>query len=91
MTRPRILLLGAGGHGKAIADLLLADGGFEIAGFVDSAPKASQVLGLPMLGDESLLAALAGQGIAVDTGKRLRLLPHRHGTDGFFAAVLERA
>lgn len=65
MTRPRILLLGAGGHGKAIADLLLADGGFEIAGLVDAAPKASQVLGLPVLGDESLLAALAGQGIAL--------------------------
>jgi 16S rRNA (cytosine967-C5)-methyltransferase len=30
------------------------------------------------------------QGIAVDTGARLRLAPHRHGTDGFFAAVLER-
>ncbi|MCA3272175.1 MAG: NeuD/PglB/VioB family sugar acetyltransferase [Roseomonas sp.] len=65
MTRPRILLLGAGGHGKAIADLLLADGGYEVAGFVDAAPKASQVLGLPVLGDESLLAALAGQGIAL--------------------------
>ena len=34
---------------------------------------------------------LAGQGIALDTGDRLRLLPHRHGTDGFFAAVMERA
>ena len=65
MTRPRILLLGAGGHGKAIADLLLADGRYEVAGFVDAAPKASQVLGLPVLGDESLLAALAGQGIAL--------------------------
>ena len=65
MTRPRILLLGAGGHGKAMADLLLAHGGFEIAGFVDAAPKTSQVLGLPVLGDESLLVALAGQGIAL--------------------------
>ena len=65
MTRPRILLLGAGGHGKAIADMLLADGGYEVTGFVDAAPKASQVLGLPLLGDESLLAALAGQGIAL--------------------------
>ena len=65
MTCPRILLLGAGGHGKAIADLLLADGGFDVAGGVDAAPKASQVLGLPVLGDESLLAALAGQGIAL--------------------------
>ena len=32
---------------------------------------------------------LARHGIAVD-GDVLRLLPHRHNTDGFFAAVLER-
>ena len=30
------------------------------------------------------------QGITLDTGARLRLAPHRHGTDGFFAAVMER-
>ena len=34
--------------------------------------------------------ALAARGIALDTGKTLRLLPHIHGTDGFFAAVLEK-
>jgi 16S rRNA (cytosine967-C5)-methyltransferase len=34
---------------------------------------------------------LATLGIALDTGPYLELLPHRHGTDGFFAAVLERA
>ncbi|MPZ45568.1 MAG: methyltransferase domain-containing protein [Betaproteobacteria bacterium] len=33
---------------------------------------------------------LARQGIAIDTGERLQLAPHRHGTDGFYAAVLER-
>ena len=33
---------------------------------------------------------LEKQGIAIDTGAALRLLPHTHGTDGFFAAVLER-
>jgi sugar O-acyltransferase (sialic acid O-acetyltransferase NeuD family) len=65
VTRPRILLLGAGGHGKAIADLLLADGRYEVVGFVDAAPKASQVLGLPVLGDESLLVMLASQGITL--------------------------
>ncbi|MFM7632004.1 MAG: RsmB/NOP family class I SAM-dependent RNA methyltransferase, partial [Betaproteobacteria bacterium] len=31
------------------------------------------------------------QKIALDTGAYLQLLPHRHGTDGFFAAVLERS
>lgn len=34
-------------------------------------------------------AVLAKQDIAL-TGERLRLLPHRHGTDGFFAAILEK-
>ncbi len=33
---------------------------------------------------------LAKQGIAVDCGETLRLTPHQHGTDGFYAAVLER-
>ena len=33
--------------------------------------------------------ALAAQGMNLP-GARLRLLPHRHGTDGFFAAILQR-
>ena len=33
---------------------------------------------------------LAQAGVPLDTGPRLRLLPHLHGCDGFFAAVLER-
>ena len=28
--------------------------------------------------------------IALDTGEYLQLYPHRHGCDGFFAAVLVR-
>jgi 16S rRNA (cytosine967-C5)-methyltransferase len=35
-------------------------------------------------------AALAGQRIALEAGDTLRLWPHRHGTDGFFAAAFER-
>ncbi len=34
---------------------------------------------------------LARAGIALDTGPTLKLSPHRHGCDGFFAAVLERS
>jgi 16S rRNA (cytosine967-C5)-methyltransferase len=33
---------------------------------------------------------LEKQGIALACGETLRLVPHTHGTDGFFAAVLER-
>jgi len=38
----------------------------------------------------SCAEVLAKQGIALDTGEDLHLLPHLHGTDGFYAAVLER-
>jgi 16S rRNA (cytosine967-C5)-methyltransferase len=33
---------------------------------------------------------LAAQRIALDTGERLRLSPHAHQTDGFYAAAFER-
>jgi 16S rRNA (cytosine967-C5)-methyltransferase len=33
---------------------------------------------------------LATQRISLDTGARLRLWPHRHGTDGFFAAAFQK-
>ena len=35
-------------------------------------------------------ALLAAQRIPLETGARLRLWPHRHGTDGFFAAAFQR-
>jgi 16S rRNA (cytosine967-C5)-methyltransferase len=35
-------------------------------------------------------AILREARIALDTGLFLKLFPHRHGTDGFFAAVMER-
>jgi 16S rRNA (cytosine967-C5)-methyltransferase len=44
--------------------------------------------------DFSLIPAnevLAQQQIALDTGHYLKLLPHLHGTDGFFAVVFEKA
>ncbi|WP_084688207.1 RsmB/NOP family class I SAM-dependent RNA methyltransferase [Paraburkholderia oxyphila] len=34
--------------------------------------------------------ALADQRVGLDTGEYLSMWPHRHATDGFFAAVLER-
>ena len=36
-------------------------------------------------------AVVAAHKITLDTGPRLRLWPHVHGTDGFFAALFERS
>ena len=35
-------------------------------------------------------AELARAGILLDTGPTLKLLPHIHGCDGFYAALLQR-
>jgi acetyltransferase-like isoleucine patch superfamily enzyme len=63
-ARPAILVLGAGGHGKAVLDLLMAHGGWRIAGVVDGAPRVAAVLGVPVLGDESIFAGLVADGVA---------------------------
>jgi 16S rRNA (cytosine967-C5)-methyltransferase len=47
--------------------------------------------GHPQFRPLSCEALLAAQRIEIGTGERLRLWPHRHGTDGFFAAAFERA
>ena len=50
MTK-KIVVVGAGGHGKSVADLLLLQKEYELAGFVDDAyPEVSDVWGFPVLG-----------------------------------------
>ena len=44
----------------------------------------------PEFEELSCTGLLAAQRIPLDTGARLRLWPHRHGTDGFFAAAYQR-
>ena len=45
----------------------------------------------PQFAPGNAAAELARAGVALDTGPTLKLYPHLHGCDGFFAAVLERA
>jgi len=45
----------------------------------------------PAFSAGNVAADLARANIALDTGPTLKLFPHRHGCDGFFAAILERA
>ena len=46
--------------------------------------------GAPQFERLSCAALFAAQRIPLDTGERLRLWPHRQGTDGFFAAAYRR-
>jgi acetyltransferase EpsM len=60
-----ILIYGAGGHGKAVIDLLRSLGSYRIAGVLDDDPVLSGVsqMGLPLLGGGEQLGRLYQQGI----------------------------
>ena len=59
-----IVIYGAGGHGKALVDLLRALSTYQIAGFIDDGLEpGSRVMGLPVLGGSQALAGLYGRGI----------------------------
>ena len=60
----RIVILGAGGHGRALIALLRDHGGFDPVGVVDAAaPGVAPPLGLPVLGTEAVLPGLRRQGV----------------------------
>ncbi|MBG0788472.1 MAG: NeuD/PglB/VioB family sugar acetyltransferase [Anaerolineaceae bacterium] len=60
----RLVIFGAGGHGRSLAALIQKMGGFELLGFVDDGvPAGETVLGLPVLGGRDALAKLAADGI----------------------------
>ncbi len=66
----------------ATCSLLVDENDDIVDGFLAAHPQFSVV---------SAQAVLEAQGVTLDCGERLRLLPHRHDTDGFFAVVMERA
>lgn len=67
----------------AVCSVLDVEGRDRIAAFLDGNPGFRRIPVVTVLGD-----ALAGR---LDCHDDLVLTPHRHGTDGMFAAVLERA
>ena len=65
-TPQPILILGGGGQGKTLIDLLRLLDNYTITGIVDEGlPKGSQVMGVPVLGGNALLPELRAQGISL--------------------------
>lgn len=77
-----LLVVGAGGHGRVVADAALATERWEEVAFVDDGVERGQrVLGLPVLGALDSLPALRHEYSAVvvaigAASERLRLLDH---------------
>ncbi|MBS0336408.1 MAG: RsmB/NOP family class I SAM-dependent RNA methyltransferase [Proteobacteria bacterium] len=65
----------------ATCSVLREEGEEVVEKFLAAHPEYAQV---------SCAEILRAQGIALDTGLNLRLFPHLHHTDGFFAAAFER-
>jgi sugar O-acyltransferase (sialic acid O-acetyltransferase NeuD family) len=71
MNPQKVYVYGASGHGKVVADILLACEDPRLAGFVDDRAelRSTRVLGLPVLGDGQCLLEEAGvMRIAVALG-----------------------
>ncbi|MDB5373806.1 MAG: hypothetical protein JWP04_2448 [Belnapia sp.] len=72
-----LLILGAGGHGRALIELLHDLPGYVLAGLVDRDPTPRAMLGVPVLGDEAILPGLFAGGVRLaciaigDNGARL--------------------
>lgn len=62
----KIVGIGAGGHAKVVIEILRSASQHEIVGLVDKAGEHGNrsVLGVPVLGDDSVLSELRAQGIA---------------------------
>jgi sugar O-acyltransferase (sialic acid O-acetyltransferase NeuD family) len=61
----KIVIVGAGGHGRVVLDIFRNNHQFEIAGFLDSNPELlhQRIDGVEVLGDLSLLDGFAELGI----------------------------
>lgn len=58
-----IVIVGGGGHCKALIDLIRAEGKYHIIGVVDDDPNLTQVLDIPVIGNSNTLTDLAQKGL----------------------------
>lgn len=88
MPQQRVVIVGAGGHGRVVLDILLRAGHVEVAGFLDSnrSLHGRRVDGKPVLGSMADVPRLRDQGI---TGAAVAI--GDNGTRRAFAEQLEEA
>lgn len=70
MSRPQLVVIGAGGHARSCLDILLQNGEYEIAGCIDkcydeNASRFVQVgdTAVPVIGSDDMLADIFAKGI----------------------------
>jgi UDP-perosamine 4-acetyltransferase len=60
-----VVVIGAGGHGRVVLDVLLTSGAHRVAGILDADPAlhGSNIYGIPVLGPANLLSKLRQQRV----------------------------
>lgn len=63
LDKPRLLIVGAGGHGRSVAEAVLMADQFSLVGFADDEAfaRGDAVLGLPVLGPTTAFASYTHQ------------------------------
>ena len=66
----RVVVYGASGHGKVVADILIAAGQWKVAGFIDDrrSPDDGLVMNLPVLGNWDWLQGQGDTSVALGIG-----------------------
>ena len=77
VDKPRLLVVGAGGHGRSVAEAVLMSGDFDLVGFLDDGAfaRGGDVWGLPVLGPANAFAdyaALASHAVVAIGNNALR-------------------
>jgi sugar O-acyltransferase (sialic acid O-acetyltransferase NeuD family) len=78
--KPSLVIVGAGGHAKVVADIVLGSGKYRVAGATDSRGPKAGFDGVPVLGGDDALPALRKRGVkaaAVGIGSAQKTAPRR--------------
>jgi UDP-perosamine 4-acetyltransferase len=89
--KPRVVVLGAGGHAKVVIETLEEQGCYEIAGCTAEPDDVHDLLGYPILGSDDLLPQLYERGLrhvmaAIGDNARRRRAAFRAREVGFILA-----
>ncbi len=91
-----LVILGAGGHGQVVADILFqmrkSGHELEVYGFIDSDPTlvGTKIMGLSVLGSQDLLEQTSHDAVVVAIGDntiRCRVFEELSASEQFFSAV----
>lgn len=89
----RLIVIGAGGHGRTIAEAVMVSGDYVVAGFLDDDfPRLEEALGLPILGIADDFAKWRDHAssafVAIGNNSLRELLSNRLRQSGFELATV---